>query len=97
MFDLRFINIIENCERKQKIRTCERKRKCQIKLDFEQERIKNCRRKRQATSSINKEYFRDKSKTYTRLLNANNNFFVASSSNFIRIFFDKFVMMNFVN
>jgi len=27
MFDLRFINIIENCERKQKIRTCKHKQK----------------------------------------------------------------------
>jgi len=97
MFDLRLINMIKNRKRKQEVRIYERKQKRQIELDLKQERIKNCRRKRRATSSINEEYFRDKFKTYIRLSNANNNFLVTSSSNFVRIFFDKSIIMNFVD
>ncbi len=97
MFDLRLINIIENCERKQKTRTCKRKRKRQIKFDLEQKRIKNCCRKRQTTSNINKKYSFYKFKVYIRLFNANNNLFVALLSNSIKILFNKFIIINFVN
>ncbi len=96
MFDLRFINMIKNRERKQKTRTRKREQKRQIKFDFEQKRIKNRCRKRRTTNSINKEYSCDKFRTYIRLFNANNNLFFALLSNFVRIFFDKSIIINFV-
>jgi hypothetical protein len=97
MFDLRLINIIENRKRKQETKIRKRERKRQIEFNFKQKRIKNCRRKRQATNSINKKYFRNRFRAYICLFNANNNLLVALLSNFVRILFDKFVIMNFVD
>ncbi len=97
ILDLRLINIIENCERKQKTKTRERKQKYQIKFDIEQECIKNRCRKQQTTNSLNKEYFCDNFRAYIYLFDANNNFLLISLSNSIRILFDKSIIINSFN
>ncbi len=96
MLDLHFINIINNCARKQKTRTRERKRKRQIEIDLKQNCIKKCCRKQQTTSNIDKEYFCNRSRVYIYLSDANTNIFSILSSSSVRILFDKSVIINFV-
>ncbi len=96
ILDLHFIDIIDNCACKQKTKTRKRKKKRQIEIDFEQNCIKKCCRKQQTTSSIDREYFCDRSRTYIYLSNADTNILSTLSSSSVRILFDKSVIIDFV-
>jgi len=96
ILNLRLINIIKNCERKQETKIYKYKQKRQIKFNFKQKYIKKRCRKQQVTSSINKKYSRNKFKAYICLFNANNNILVALLSNLVKLLFDKSIIIDFV-